>query len=274
MDAEAPPIARTGKHPVGQLDSAIPGHGLVFHSTRAHHPDDPADRIDWRHYAKRGTLVSVNYERQVQTTVWLVVDAREENRVVAGPGRPSAIELAAYACTQTLADLIRSGHQVGLCVLGQDANGPTDLRFVPAGSGRGQRARIQHELDELLDDRSSRSDISAQIRFISDLVTPGSQVAVFGPLLDDDSVTMVRRWRSVGHSVTILSPDVIPSNTFSGQFEQINRRTRLATCQRLGARTFDWRRGTPLPLIIDRAFTADARVPDAALETVPQGGGR
>ncbi len=53
-----------------------------------------------------------------------VVDARSLARVTAGPGRPTAVELGAYATTQALTSLLDAGHEVGLAIVGIDGDGP------------------------------------------------------------------------------------------------------------------------------------------------------
>ncbi len=78
LDAQAPPLSDRGTDRVGQLTTDAPGDGFTFHSTREYQRGDPAGRIDWRGYAKRGELSTVNYEQWVSTTVVFVVDARRQ----------------------------------------------------------------------------------------------------------------------------------------------------------------------------------------------------
>ena len=286
LDADAPPIEEIGRGRIGQLTTDRPGEGLSFHSVREHRPDDPADRIDWRHYAKRGTLATINYERQVAATVVLVVDARPSNAVVAGPGRPTAVEFAAYAATRTLTDLLGHGHDVGVAVIGRDGDGPAGLHWIEPANGSEQRTRALEVIRSATEEADSSEGLSGasprsrnrgqmprQIRKVLELAPAGTQVALFSPVLDDRSVSAVERWRGGGLPVVVLSPDVVPANTVSGQYAQLRRRTRLARCQALGARTFDWRRGTPLPVLIEHAFTADARL-SSARRSGGSGGGR
>ncbi|WP_254762280.1 DUF58 domain-containing protein [Natrinema marinum] len=276
LDADAPPIEEDGAGHTGQFTADDPGDGVSFHSTREYRPDDPADRIDWRHYAKRGTLATVNYERQVSATVVLVVDARAANRVVAGRGRPTGVELEAYAATHALTDLLQSGHDVGVAVIGLDGPGPAGCHWLEPASGRDQRTRGLELLrtaadgDSAADSRpnQTRADArrtEAQVRKVLELVPPNAQLALFTAALDGAPVDAVETWRGAGLPVAVCSPDIVPENTVSGQYEQVRRRTRLARCQAAGARTVDWRRGTPLPLVIEHAFAADARLSNTRL---------
>lgn len=286
LDADAPPLDSSGDDRVGQITADEPGSGVSFHSVRDHHHEDPATRIDWRHYAKRGELATVNYERQVSTTVILVIDARRVNHVVAGPGRPTAVELAAYAATRSATDLLRHGHDIGVAILGRDGPGPAGLHWLEPGSGRDQRTRAVDLFGVATGtgaDESagsvrpmrlvSRTHPAAQVRKILSLAPVGSQLALFSPVLDDGPCSMAETWLAAGHPVVVCSPDVIPTATVSGQFEQIRRRTRLARVQSAGVRTVDWRRGTPLQLVIEKAFAADARLASEATAGVRSGGG-
>ncbi|MEY7848848.1 DUF58 domain-containing protein [Natrarchaeobius sp. A-rgal3] len=350
LDADAPPLERIGTGRIGQLTTDRPGEGLTFHSTREYRPDDPADRIDWRHYAKRGSLATVNYERQVAATIVLVVDARAPNRVVAGPGRPTAVELSAYAATRALTDLLGHGHDVGVAAIGLAGPGPAGLHWLEPNSGAEQRARgleifrkatgvrdasddgqpsewadtgtsnwgrrdrakraggadraerpggdgrveqtggrdrtermEGHDRAKRAPERTERTARAAevddrradeQIHKLIELAPAGAQIALFSPLLDDQPVEAVETWHGGGIPSIVLSPDVVPENTVSGQYAQIRRRTRLARCQSVGTRAVDWRRGTPLPLIIEYAFSANARLSSARLGANAGSGGR
>ncbi len=261
LDIDAPPLVDAGRGRVGRLSTDIPGEGITFHSTREYHPDDPADRLDWRHYAKHGELATTNYEQDVAATVVLVLDARERNHVVAGPGRPTAVEYGAYALTHALTDLLARGHTVGIAVVGIAGDGPGDLAWLAPASGRSHHAQAKSLLATTSETTLDRPDVTAQARQLIDLLPPGAQLLVTSPALDTSAVKLIETLRANDTPVTLLSPDVIPENTVSGQYVQVRRQTRLAHCQATGTRTIDWRRGTPLPIVLAEAYTAQARLP-------------
>ncbi len=260
LDADVPPLEEYGTGYAGQVSSDEPGQGVEFHSVREHRPDDPADRIDWRHYAKQGELATVDYRRRVSATVVLVVDARSVNRVVSGPGRPTAVELCGYAATRALAALLGSGHDVAVAVVGLDGPGPAELHWLSPGSGRDQQAAARELVGQAVEGGSVARSARSQVRKLVELAPPGAQLAWVSPLLDREAADAVEAWQAHGIPVVVLSPDVLPGNTVSGQLEAVRRRTALARCQATGTRTIDWRRGTPLPLALEYAFAAGERL--------------
>lgn len=269
LDADAPPIEDYGRGQVGTLTTDDPGSGISFHSVREYHPDDSADRIDWRHYAKRGELATVNYERRVSATVVVVVDARAGNFVVAGRGRPTAVELSAYAATHVVTDLLQKNHDVGVAVLGLNGPGPAGLHWLPPKSGAEQRSRALELFRTAVDADPPPKEGLGQARKLLELVPPGTQITLCSPVLDDTPVTAAETWLGAGMPVSILSADVVPGSTVSGQYSTVRRRTRLTRAQAAGARVFDWQRGTPLPLVVEHAVAAEARTAGATA-----GGGR
>jgi uncharacterized protein (DUF58 family) len=260
LDATAPPLADHGSGFVGQMTTDDPGQGLAFHSTREYRHGDAADRIDWRQYARHGELATVNYERWVSTSVVVVLDARDACRVAAGPGRPTAVELAAYAALRTVTALLRVGHDVGLAVVGRNATGPAGVDWVRPGSGSDHRSRLQTQIERAVDAEGTATvDAATQFRKVAELAGPRAQLALVSPLLDDAAADAVASWGALGRSRIVLSPDVVSATTVGGQLDAVRRRTRLARCQSTGARTIDWRRGTPLALVLEYALAVEAR---------------
>jgi len=104
-----------------------------------------------------------------------------------------------------------------------------------------------------------------QCHRLGGLVDRTAQFVFVSPLLDDDAVTVVETWAGYGNPQTVLSPDIVAANTVSGQHSQVRRRSRLARCQAGSARAIDWRRGTPLPTILEATFAVEARRADAGI---------
>ena len=95
------------------------GGGVEFHATREYRRGDPLGRIDWRHVAKTGEFVTVQYREPRTARTALVVDAREPVRGRLEPGRPSLAALSVDAAESLAHGL---GHRLcGVGVAGLDA---------------------------------------------------------------------------------------------------------------------------------------------------------
>lgn len=258
LDVDAPPLYERAERRAGVLATDEPGRGLEFHSTREYRRGDPADRIDWRHYAKRGSLATVNYREHRSATAILVLDAREPCRVVPAPGWSSAVELSAYAATHAMTELLRASHEVGIAVIGQSHPSADGLHWVPPGTGRDQRARGLEALRVATEPDPEPADVEAarQVEEVATRAPPGGQLVLFSPVLDALPVRAVETWGAYDRLRSLFSPDVLATNTVSGQHAQVRRWCRLVRCQASGAPTVDWRRGTPLPVAMEYAFSA------------------
>jgi uncharacterized protein (DUF58 family) len=171
--------------------------------------------------------------------------------------------------------LLHAGHNIAIAVVGCRGDGPAGLRWLPPGGGSGQRSRaitmLSDTLDELNPTDEHDPDLQRQCRKLGELVGREAQFVFVSPMLDDDPVEALERLASFGNERSVLSPDIVAANTVTGQYEQVRRRTRLARCQAGGARTIDWRRGTPLPTILELTFAVEAKRADAGVRA---GGGR
>ncbi|WP_159904504.1 DUF58 domain-containing protein [Salinirussus salinus] len=120
----------------GTLPTDAGGSGLEFHATREYRPGDSMTRVDWRHYAKTGEFVTVQYREERAARTVLVVDARPVGRVTGAPGYPTGAELAAYAGQRLYdaletAGVVPSVTAVGLETEGMDGLvGPDGLPWV------------------------------------------------------------------------------------------------------------------------------------------------
>lgn len=262
LDAGAPPLDDQTTRRPGARAGDDGGPGVEFHSVREHRAGDPAGRIDWRGYAKRGELTTVDYRERRARSVVVVVDARRPNRAVAAHGRPTAVERCAYGAVRALTELLRAGDEVGVAVLGRttDRDG---LPWLAPGRGTDHRARAVARCRSACDpattdtDADATPDLDGQARAVTERAPPDAQILLFSPLFDDPPVRAVADWRAAGRAVGVLAPDVLAATTVSGQHARTLRAIRLAAAGSTGARTVDWRRGTPLSLVLDHAVAVD-----------------
>jgi hypothetical protein len=117
-------LADTVTSRMGELSSGGYGEGTEFHATREYRRGDPMRRIDWRHVAKTGEFVTVEYRDQQTTQTAVVVDVRGPGRVRPVPRHPSGAVLSVEAADRLLDTLDRRNVLAGLGVVGVDADGP------------------------------------------------------------------------------------------------------------------------------------------------------
>jgi uncharacterized repeat protein (TIGR01451 family) len=259
LDAGAPPLDDRTARRAGARTGDEGGPGVEFHSVREYRPGDPASRVDWRHYAKRGELATVDYRERRARSVVAVVDARARNHVVAARGRPTAAELCAYGAVRATDDLLGAGDDVGVAVLGRTTD-EGGVPYLAPGSGAEHRslavARCRSASEAPAGDEDL-PEVDRQVREIARRAPPDAQILLFSPLFDDPPVEAVAAWRARDRAVGVLAPDVLAGNTVSGQQARTLRAIRLAAVGSTGARAVDWRRGTPLSLVLDRAVAAE-----------------
>ncbi|MFB6167554.1 MAG: DUF58 domain-containing protein [Haloferacaceae archaeon] len=259
LDAGAPPLGDRTARRAGAKTGDEAGPGVEFHSVREYRPGDPASRVDWRHYAKRGELATVDYRERRARSVVIVVDARAPTHVVAARGRPTAAELCAYGAVRALDDLLGAGDDVGVAVLGRTDDEGSVPYLAPGGGAEHRALAVARcrAASEPPDEDANPPDHDRQVREVARRAPPDAQFLLFSPLFDDPPVEAVAAWRARDRSVGVLAPDVLAGNTVSGQQARTLRSIRLAAVGSTGARAVDWPRGTPLSLVLDRAVAAE-----------------
>ncbi|WP_435366159.1 DUF58 domain-containing protein [Haloarchaeobius sp. DYHT-AS-18] len=267
----------------GPLATDTGGPGVEFHQTRDYRRGDPMNRIDWRRLAKRGELVTIEYQEHRSARVVVVLDSREEARQSAATGFPTGATLSAYAGALALDALADAGHQVGLAAFGIQT--PGDGRtpapaWVGPGSGRGFTARAAQVVDAATatdgvgasgpltggagtgdgDDRKSGAQAvaadggSAELDRLLARLPSDAQVLFVTPALDDFPVTVARTLRGYGHRTTVLSPDVTGGRSAGQQVVTMERALRLDEMRTAGVPVVDWAHDTPLPMALAQAI--------------------
>lgn len=81
----------------GEHGSSQRGHGYDFMDLRAYQPDDEAQLIDWKASARAGKPIIVNKQRDVTSTVWLLLDIGREMTATSAEGDERLLDVAANA---------------------------------------------------------------------------------------------------------------------------------------------------------------------------------
>ena len=227
---------------VGRRAAGTAGEGSALHSVREYRRGDPANRVDWRRYARTGDLATVAFDEERAATVVLVVDARESAYVASGPRDQSALDRSATLAVTLASTLRDAGHRVGLAALG-----PRECWLRPTASRAGGD-RLQ---EALVRDPAFSHDPPDGACYAADWVeafrrrfSSPAQVFVLSPLLDDGSVTVARSLEAYGFPATVVAPDPTVRGTAGERVVALERRLRLASLREAGLRVVDWPAGT------------------------------
>lgn len=232
----------------GQVATNDGGAGIEFFATREYRPGDSMNRIDWNRLARTGELSTLEYRRERSATIVLLIDAREGAYV---GGRDHAVERSVAAAGQIFVDLLGDGHQVGLTTLGEESC------WLGPNTGEAH----QTEVNRLLAFHPSISPmpptdtilVTRRVRQLRSRLPGDAQLFLFTPLADDYITTIAARFEAYGHAVTVVSPDVMQSDTPGQRLARTERRTRIMRLRAGGLRVIDWERDAPLSSILANA---------------------
>lgn len=123
IDCHAPAASRA----VGQGQNgthARSGGGIEFYATRAYRHGDPMRRIDWRHLAKTGEFVTVEYREPQPRKTAVIVDVRHPSRVPESAQFPSGAALSVDVAARVERALRRINALSGVGAVGVDSPMP------------------------------------------------------------------------------------------------------------------------------------------------------
>jgi len=201
---------RIGPWP-GNIPSKSTGPGTEFFELRPYVSGDELRRINWKASAKRGGLVSNEYESERVTDVLVVVDCSEGalSRFFPFNAEEFEIELAASLCSQ----LLLQGNRVGLLAYGAERT------WVPPAFGKRHLLRILSGL-AILKAGKPLIPVGYAVESIVNAVLPARAVVVLiSPIMGYEIVEVVREVAQAGYSVFCFTPQ----NTFPPREEKTVR---------------------------------------------------
>jgi uncharacterized protein (DUF58 family) len=204
----------------GPTTSRQEGAGIEFSSIREYRRGDPASRIDWQGWARRGEPATISFRAERTARVVLVVDARRSGYALDATRTP-VVERSLSAAGTLASGLLSAGHRVGVAALG-----PREC-FLRPGVGDDHRRRIERTL--ALDpafgyerwaggdgafgyerwaggDGADPSDDATGLSTLRRQLPTNVRVVVCTPLLDEQAVDACLRLRADGHHVAVVSP--------------------------------------------------------------------
>jgi len=180
------PFAAAVLRRVGRVPSDASGEGTEFYATREYRRGDPMRRIDWRHVAKTGEFVTVQYrDRQTRQTA-LVVDVRPPSRRRPVPHHPSGADLSVDVAERLLGVFDRTDVLAGVGVVGLDMDGPLasvgSVAWAGGGPGEADPSVLLDGVREALERADSPGDEGAGVSGPGSASTGGT-----GPAAPADS---------------------------------------------------------------------------------------
>lgn len=173
-------VARRGRlQDIGIRATHMAGAGREFESLRDYLPDDEYRRIDWKATAKRGKLISRQYEADRSQNVILMIDAGR-TMYANIDGQPK-IEHAIKAALMLAYVASLSDDRVGLMVFAD-----TVRTWIPPNKGRGQVFRMMEALYDLKAKRAE-ADYRGAFAYMSSRWRRRSLMVCFTDLWDPDS---------------------------------------------------------------------------------------
>ena len=200
----------------GHVPSKMIGEGTDFHSLREYVPGDAMRKINWKATARHSKLISNEYEAEKRADVIIVIDSREVNAL---GGRVNALDYSARAAASIAHYVLETGNRVGLISLGGVP------RWVHPDHGSRHFLRLAYTLSSL--EPRGREPFDFLIRnFVNVYLTPGAQIIIISPFLDDSVAKGVRILKRSGFNVIVVSPSPI---SIESQLVQGGREVALAS---------------------------------------------
>lgn len=268
-----PDVFQTKKHLIlarenrsnmmGLRKSKMLGHGREFERLRDYMPDDPLQHIDWKATARRGSLITREYDVEQSQDIMIVLDM---GRTMASRTEDSdgnlGMSKADYAINASvlLAHVAAgSDDRIGLFCFAK-----SPIAFLPTGKGVSQAAALMDAL-YALQPRTEESDYFENLSVLSHRQPKRSLIFLFTDLIDSESsralissISMLVRKHLVVcvaladyelPSIIAARPDKISDVYIQTAAASIirDRRTALAQLSNLGVVTLD---ATPADLSV------------------------
>lgn len=244
------PLRRqTGLYP-GSIPAGA-GVGVEFYGVRDYRRGDPFNRIDWRRFARSGTLATVEFREERMTSVVLCLDVRRD-AFRGREGEPHAVAHGVAAAGALFEATIDTENRVGVATIGKD------FRWLPPGSGPEHAVdamRLLSTNPEALSGSAAVGDRLGEAAVVDELrrhLGAGVQVILFSPILDSFPETAAARLAADGRAVTVVSPDVTGSETVGDRVVALERADRIAALRGAGIDVIDWETTEPFGVAVTR----------------------
>jgi uncharacterized protein (DUF58 family) len=172
-------LALAGAAQAGQRKSARRGEGSEFESLREHQRDDDFRHIDWKASAKRGKLISRQYETERDQRLMILLDTGRLMSPKIGSYRK--LDYAINACVHLAQVALHKGDLVGYAIFNDEL-----LAFAEPQKGQAQMSHFVRNLTALQATRHE-SDYAAVFHKVMRRCSRRTLIVCFTDLADSHS---------------------------------------------------------------------------------------
>lgn len=239
-DLADPPVTDTDNPFPGNILTSGNGEGIEFSRTREYRAGDDPSRIDWKHYARTGTLATIEYRQERAVSVVVCIDARA-SAYRGREGGPHAVSHGVAAAQELLDAVWDADERAGLAAIGRE------FCWLPPDRGTDHR----HQARQLLlthptlspqppEDADPNGDrVASQFRELRMRLDRDTQLVMVSPLADEFIVEEALEL-AADRPTTVVSPDVTTTESPGDRLAAVERRNRLYALRRGGASLVDW----------------------------------
>jgi uncharacterized protein (DUF58 family) len=240
--------------PFGAIPARVKGIGTEFYGLREYVPMDSLRMVNWKATARRGRLISKEFEDERLGDVVLFVDMRPASRI--GEGSLNTVDASVNGALAVAQKVLMERNRLSIGYA---------RRRIGWISGITSRRHIQEVIE--------RADFPEElethpIHWLPWLVRRSfwtkAYLVVFTPLLDDDMTNMLLEIALMGYDILVVSPspastsiDIYSKRTadaalrLSRNLVLLRRRNRILKLAK-SMRVLDWDFGEPLALTLKR----------------------
>ncbi len=230
--------SRTPKMYTGASTLRTPGPGSEFYSLREYVPGDPFKDINWKAFARAGTLMVNEKCRDAVTDLFIILDSRDISRI--GTVLKNPLEMGTVAAASLASFFLKRRDSVALAVYDDK------LSYLPADTGEKQYFKILSSLAGVVP--RGNMPLQAVTNQLAPRFSRGSPVFLISSIEGDGTVPhAIRDLVGRGHEITILSPSSIDFERLvsriprmSYEVLKIERQNRLTGLAGFGANVIDW----------------------------------
>ncbi len=247
------PLRRQPTRYAGDRTTDTGGDGIEFRSVREYRPGDSLTRIDWNRRARTGELTTLEFNRERATRVVLLLDTRRSVRVGPEPAGPDAVTRAVAGAQRLFPALLDDGHQVGIATLGAGE------QYLAPDTGRSHRKQGRDLLAAGPASHVRTSHYSRPWYWIPKLrarFPEDTQLLVLSPLVDAQTVRIVRQLEAYGYPTTVVSPDPTTTETPGHRLMGARRALLVSALRGAGVPVLDWEASTSLEELLTREVAA------------------